>query len=95
MYDVVSVTGEGLLSAEATESWVELRADGTGTMFVVGPEVPEPTELPFTFSLGQFENGCYPYESQGGEGVMWTGSICGDEFTSSNPEMTVVMHKRR
>ena len=52
-------------------------------------------EFPFTFSLGHSQEGCIPYESPGEEGVTWTGSICGDVFTTESPDMVVVLHKRR
>jgi hypothetical protein len=46
-------------------------------------------------TLGEFKDGCFPYESTDEEGAVWTGSICGEVLTATNGQNAVVLHKRR
>ena len=95
VWDIVSVNGEDLPFQEMTEGWCELNADGTEVCTMVAEGFPEPLVDSSPFTLGELEDGCFPYESTDPEGGVWTGSICGDVFTAEGPDMVVVLHKRR
>ena len=95
IYDAVSMNGEPVPRARLTGGWVELRADGTGTVRWFYSEVAEPFELAFTFALGEMEDGCIPVISRTEGFAEEVGSICGDVYTVESQADTVVLHKRR
>ena len=95
MYDLVSINGAALPTMEVTGGWYELRPDGTSTVTMDIAEMPDQEAGNADFSLGEMEDGCFPFRSTGEDGSEWTGSICGDVFTVEGNETTVVMHKRR
>ncbi len=95
LWDIVSVNGEALPAAELAEGWCDLRADGTESCTLTVEGLPEPMTDTSPFTLGELEDGCFPYESTDAEGVTWVGSICGDVFTVTGGDINVVLHKRR
>lgn len=94
IWDIVSINGETLPTAEVTEGWCELRADGIESCTLTLEGVDEPLADTSPFTLGEIRDGCFPYESTDSEGTVWTGSICRDVFTAEGPDMVVVLHKR-
>jgi len=95
VYDIVTVNGESLPTMEVISGWCELRTDGTDWCSMTVEGLSEPIEGSSPHTLGEFEDGCIPYESTDEGGVLWTGSICGEILTAANGQLTVVLHKRR
>ena len=91
VYDMVSMGGESIPTAEVAKAWVELKADTTGSTTWVLAESSEEYSTPFgEYSLGKLKNGCIPFL-----GLEWKGFICGDTFRVAGPEYTAVFEKRR
>jgi hypothetical protein len=95
IYDIVTINGEALPTMEVISGWCELRPDGTDWCSMTVEGLDEPIEGSSPHSLGEFEDGCFRYESTDEEGGLWTGSICDETITATNGEMTVVLHRRQ
>lgn len=95
VYEIVSINGEALPTLEVIAGSCDLRPDGTDVCAMTIEGMAEPIVGTSPVSLGEFKDGCFPYESTDEEGSVWTGSICGEVLTATNGEYTVVMHKRR
>jgi len=95
VYELVSINGEALPALEVTAGSCDLRADGTDVCAMTVEGMPEPFVATSPFTLGEFKDGCFPYESTDEEGTLWAGTICGETLTATDGETTVVMHKRR
>ncbi len=72
--------------------WLELRADGTGTWR--GPEGSEPETAEFSFTLGDLDDGCFPFLMKSDDWEEGVGTICGDVLTITG-DGEAVFHKRR
>jgi hypothetical protein len=95
IYDIVTINGESLPTMEVISGWCELRTDGTDWCSMTVEGLEEPMEGSSPHTLGEFEDGCFPYQSTDEDGTRWTGNICGGVITATNGELTVVLEKRR
>jgi len=95
IYDIVTVNGEPLPAMQVISGWCELRSDGTDWCSMTVEGLAEPIEGSSPHTLGEFEDGCFPYESTDEEGTLWVGAICGEVLTATGGGITVALHKRR
>ena len=59
------------------------------------PNMTEPIVADATFTLGEFEDGCFPFHLVADDGTEWNGSICENEFSMETEGVYAVLHKRR
>ena len=95
IYDVVTANGEDWTENDDFSGWWELRSDGTSTLTINVAMQPEPEHHEVEFSLGEIEDGCFPFTVPDQNEEEWSASICGDVFTIQGPGQDMVLHKRR
>jgi hypothetical protein len=99
IYDVVSMDGGSLPSAEISNAWGDLKPDGSWTMTLSLAGTSETMVEEGGSSIGEEVDGCLPFQSWNylAPELMVYGTICDGVLTVPGTEevASMVMHKRR